>query len=75
MEGRWVIWILVGPVLEQERAGGGSALGREEACFIEETCTQGLYPCSLKAVGIMQIVSKEVVREEGVLFHCNKPIL
>jgi hypothetical protein len=38
--------ILVGPVLEQERAEGGGASGREEVHFIEETCTQGLCPCS-----------------------------
>jgi hypothetical protein len=38
MEGRRVIQIFVGPVLRQERAGGG-ALGVDEAPFIEETCT------------------------------------
>jgi hypothetical protein len=58
MESRWVIWILVGPVLEQERAGEGSASGREEAHFIEETGTQGFYPCSLMAVGVIKITSR-----------------
>jgi hypothetical protein len=49
-----VIRILVGPVLEQERAGGGGTLGEEEAHFIEEICTQGLYPCSFTAVGVVK---------------------
>jgi hypothetical protein len=63
MEGRWVIRILVGPVLEQERAGGGGALGGEEAHFIEETCTQGLYTCGLMTVGVtVGGPSKKVVR-------------
>jgi hypothetical protein len=30
----------------------GSASGGEEARFMEVTCTQGLYPCSLMAVGV-----------------------
>jgi hypothetical protein len=47
-----VIWISVGPDLV-EGTGGGGALGRgDEAHFIEEICTQGLYSCSLTAVGI-----------------------
>jgi hypothetical protein len=29
MEGRWMTWIMVGPVLKQERAGGGPSRGDE----------------------------------------------
>jgi hypothetical protein len=42
-----------GPDLKHKRAGGGSALRGGEALFIEETCTQGLYPCSL-LVGLLK---------------------
>jgi hypothetical protein len=49
MGDRRVIWILVDPVLEQERAGGDSALGEDEAHFIENICNQGLYPCNFNS--------------------------
>jgi hypothetical protein len=52
--GRQVMQILVGPVPEQERVGGDGASGGEEAHFIEETCTQSLYPCSLMAVELLK---------------------
>jgi hypothetical protein len=55
MEGRQVIQILVGPVLKYERAEGGGASRGDEACFIEKTHTQGLYPCSLTLVGVVKI--------------------
>jgi hypothetical protein len=60
--------------IECECASGG-----EEAHFIEVTCTQGLYPCSLMAVGVVKITCRgpfqEVVREKGVSVPCNKHIL
>jgi hypothetical protein len=56
MEGKRMIWIFVGQVLEQERAGGYGALwGGEEVHFVEETCTQGLCPCSLMAVAFVKL--------------------
>jgi hypothetical protein len=37
MESRWVIQILMGPVLKNERAAGVCAARVDEACFIEDT--------------------------------------
>jgi hypothetical protein len=62
MRGRWMIGILVGPVLEQEGAGGGRALGVEEAPLVEETCTQGLYTCSLMAEEVVKITCRGPVQ-------------
>jgi hypothetical protein len=57
------------------RVGGGG----EEAHFIEETCTEGLYPCSLTAVEVVKITCRGLFQRgcngRGVLAPCNKPIL
>jgi hypothetical protein len=58
MEGRWVIWILVASVLRYERMEGGGSSSRDEVHFIEETCTQSLYPCSITTVGIVKITCR-----------------
>jgi hypothetical protein len=43
--------------------------GGDEARFIEETCTRGLHPCSVTAVGVVKIAHRgpfqEVVRGGG----------
>jgi hypothetical protein len=72
MEGRQVIQILVGPVLKYERAEGGGASRGDEACFIEKTFTQDLYPCSLITVGVVKKKSSRALprRLQGERGYC-----
>jgi hypothetical protein len=46
----------VDPVLEQE--GAVHLMGREEACFIEQTYTEDLYHRSLTAVEVVKITCR-----------------